>query len=82
MRGSCPSTKDPELTRRLTERRTDGRVERLLVIRIEDLNWNCHQHITPRYSEAELGEALAPIRERMVELEEQNEALRALLKEE
>ncbi|MCP2169160.1 pyridoxamine 5'-phosphate oxidase family protein [Goodfellowiella coeruleoviolacea] len=72
---------DPELTRKLTERRTDGRVERLMLIRVEGFNWNCHQHITPRYSEAELAEALAPVRARITELEEQNRALRALLAE-
>ncbi|MEO3830155.1 pyridoxamine 5'-phosphate oxidase family protein [Actinomadura sp. B10D3] len=72
---------DSELTRKVMEKRTDGRVERLMVIRIEGLNWNCHQHITPRYSEAELAEALAPVRARITELEEQNKALRVLLAE-
>ncbi|GHE92268.1 pyridoxamine 5'-phosphate oxidase [Amycolatopsis deserti] len=76
-----PLDEDPGLTRKLTETRTDGRVERLMLIRVEGVNWNCHQHITPRYSEAELAEALAPVRARIAELEEQNKALRALLAE-
>lgn len=76
----APLDEDPELTRRLEEKRTDGRMERLMIIRVEGINWNCPQHITPRYSEAELGEALEPIRERLIQLEEQNEELRSLLR--
>ena len=33
---------------------TDGRVERVIAIRIAAFDWNCSQHITPRYSAAEL----------------------------
>ena len=44
-----------------------ARVERAVVIRVEGYDWNCPQHITPRYSEAEL----APLRARIRELEEQ-----------
>jgi hypothetical protein len=39
-------------------------------------DWNCPQHITPRFSEAELGPALAPFRARLEALEEENKALR------
>jgi predicted pyridoxine 5'-phosphate oxidase superfamily flavin-nucleotide-binding protein len=31
-----------------------ARVDRAFVIRVEAFDWNCPQHITPRYSEAEL----------------------------
>ncbi|KJK56555.1 pyridoxamine 5'-phosphate oxidase family protein [Saccharothrix sp. ST-888] len=70
---------EPELTARLAAVRTPGREERLLLIRVEGFNWNCHQHITPRYSEAELAEVLDPIRVRLAALEEENRRLRALL---
>ncbi|MDH6134289.1 putative pyridoxine 5'-phosphate oxidase superfamily flavin-nucleotide-binding protein [Kitasatospora sp. MAA4] len=70
---------EPELTERLAAVRTPGREERLLVVRVEDYAWNCHQHITPRYSEAELAEALQPVRARMAALEEENRQLRARL---
>lgn len=33
---------------------TDGRVERIIAIRVAAFDWNCSQHITPRYSAAEL----------------------------
>lgn len=70
---------DPELAERVVSVHTDGRPERVMVIRIEGLNWNCSQHITPRYSEAELSAALQPIRERISRLEEENQRLRAEL---
>ncbi|MFJ9108428.1 pyridoxamine 5'-phosphate oxidase family protein [Streptomyces sp. NPDC102283] len=67
----------PELAERLDLQRTDGRVERLMTIRVEGINWNCSQHITPRFSEAELAEALQPIRDRIAELEAENATLLA-----
>ncbi|GAA5069841.1 pyridoxamine 5'-phosphate oxidase family protein [Nocardia callitridis] len=72
-------TEDSALTERLTTTGTEGRPERLMLIRVEGHNWNCPQHITPRYSEAELQVALAPIRERITVLEEENARLRAQL---
>ncbi|MEV0635577.1 pyridoxamine 5'-phosphate oxidase family protein [Streptomyces sp. NPDC050619] len=78
---TVPLDEDAGLARRLGETRTDGRVERLVVVAAEGLNWNCSQHITPRYSEAELAESLGPVRERMAELQRENELLRARLAE-
>jgi predicted pyridoxine 5'-phosphate oxidase superfamily flavin-nucleotide-binding protein len=46
-------------------------VERAVVIRVEGYDWNCPQHITARYSEAELGPMLEPLRARIRQLEEQ-----------
>jgi predicted pyridoxine 5'-phosphate oxidase superfamily flavin-nucleotide-binding protein len=34
-------------------------VERAIVIRIEAFDWNCPQHITPRFTEEEVRELLA-----------------------
>jgi len=36
-----------------------ARVERGFVIRVEAFDWNCSQHITPRYTEAQLRELSA-----------------------
>ncbi|MBB5915141.1 hypothetical protein BJY24_004008 [Nocardia transvalensis] len=72
-------TEDPALTERLCAVRTDGRPERLMIIRVEGTNWNCHQHITPRYSAVELEVALGPLRDRLTALEEENARLRARL---
>ncbi|MGW0423361.1 pyridoxamine 5'-phosphate oxidase family protein [Streptomyces sp. NPDC003015] len=69
----------PELHEQLADIRTDGPLEHLMVIRVEGIFWNCQKHITPRFSEAELAEALLPLRERMEMLAEENRVLRAKL---
>jgi predicted pyridoxine 5'-phosphate oxidase superfamily flavin-nucleotide-binding protein len=51
-------------------------VERIYVIRVEAFDWNCQQHIVPRYTEEEIREAVAPAEKRMHELEQENEKLR------
>jgi predicted pyridoxine 5'-phosphate oxidase superfamily flavin-nucleotide-binding protein len=50
--------------------------ERVYVIRIAAFDWNCQQHIIPRYTEEEIREAVAPAENRMRELERENEKLR------
>jgi uncharacterized protein len=52
-------------------------VERALVIHVEAFDWNCPQHITPRYSERELANILEPMRRRLEELESENKRLRS-----
>ena len=56
-----------------------AKVERGLVIHLAAFDWNCPQHIVPRFSEAELEPALAPLRARLEALETENQALRAEL---
>lgn len=51
-------------------------VERVFVIRVEAFDWNCQQHIIPRFTEDEIGEALAPLEGRMQRLENENKKLR------
>jgi predicted pyridoxine 5'-phosphate oxidase superfamily flavin-nucleotide-binding protein len=70
---------DATLTAGLTEPGYKARVERVMLIHLEVFDWNCPQHITPRFSEAELAPTLAPIRDRLTELEAENEFLRAQL---
>lgn len=54
-----------------------ARVERVFVIRVEAFDWNCRQHITPRYTAEEIQEAIAPLEERVRQLEQENEKLRS-----
>lgn len=51
--------------------------ERAFVIHVEAFDWNCPQHITPRYTEAELAKALEPMRRRIDALEAENKRLRS-----
>jgi len=60
---------DPELLARLEDRSYRGKVERAVVLSIEALDWNCPQHITPRFTEAEIADAVAPLQARIAELE-------------
>jgi uncharacterized protein len=70
---------DPELAAELALLGYRAKVERALVIHLASFDWNCPQHITPRFSEAELEPALQPFRARLEALEEENKALRAKL---
>jgi len=47
------ATEAPDLAARLAVPGYPARVERALLIAVESYEWNCHQHITPRYTEAE-----------------------------
>lgn len=55
--------------------------ERAIVIRVEGFDWNCPQHITPRYTQEELAGTLEPVRKRMEALEAENARLRTLVGE-
>ena len=50
--------------------------ERAILIHIDAFDWNCPQHITPRYTMEELEEALAPMLRRLEFLEAENARLR------
>lgn len=61
----------PEIIMRLENPNYKARVERGIVIQIEAIEWNCPQHITPRYSEAEVDYVLQPLLEENKQLREQ-----------
>jgi len=50
--------------------------ERAMLIHVEAFDWNCPQHITPRYTLEELQESLEPVRKRLEALEAENGELR------
>jgi predicted pyridoxine 5'-phosphate oxidase superfamily flavin-nucleotide-binding protein len=56
-----------------------GSVERVFVVRIEAFDWNCRQHITPRFTAEQIREALAPVERRVEDLEQENKRLREAL---
>jgi predicted pyridoxine 5'-phosphate oxidase superfamily flavin-nucleotide-binding protein len=51
-------------------------IERVFVIHIEGFDWNCPQHITPRYTTEEIRDAARSIEEESRRLELENENLR------
>lgn len=67
---------DPELLAQLTDD-YPALVERGIVVTLGGYDWNCPQHITPRFSEHEIVELTEPLRLRLRELEAEVAALRA-----
>jgi predicted pyridoxine 5'-phosphate oxidase superfamily flavin-nucleotide-binding protein len=67
---------DTDLAARLELPGYRGVPERAFVLHLEAFDWNCPQHITPRFSENEITAAVAPLRARLAELEAENQALR------
>ena len=49
------------------------------MITVEAFDWNCPQHITPRFTEAEVQAAVAPLLERLHAAEAERDALAAEL---
>ena len=60
---------DPEILKAAQTPDYRGRVERVAVIEVEAFDWNCPQHITPRFTEAEVRSAVQPLLDRIAELE-------------
>ena len=50
---------EPELLARLEDDDYPAQVERGFIIEVEGFDWNCPQHITPRFTEVEIQEELA-----------------------
>jgi predicted pyridoxine 5'-phosphate oxidase superfamily flavin-nucleotide-binding protein len=54
-------------------------VERVFLIHLEAFDWNCQQHIIPRFTSDEIQTAVHPLEERLRTLEGENAALRRRL---
>jgi predicted pyridoxine 5'-phosphate oxidase superfamily flavin-nucleotide-binding protein len=59
----------PELVQQLAEPEVQGIVERLFFIDVVSFDWNCPKHITPRYTAEEIHKLVAPLKERIADLE-------------
>src|SRR5436309_6207127 len=70
---------DPALLARLADPSYRARPERAILFTVEAWDVNCAQHITARFSESEVAEAMVPLRERIAALEVENARLRALM---
>jgi predicted pyridoxine 5'-phosphate oxidase superfamily flavin-nucleotide-binding protein len=63
-----------ELAAQFAEAEVPHIVERLFFIEVISFDWNCPKYITPRYAAAEVEKAVAPLRQRIAELEAQLKA--------
>ena len=60
---------DPALLERLIDPGYKARPERAFIFEVEAWDVNCPQHITPRYTEAEIAPAIERLQQRIAELE-------------
>lgn len=67
----------PELLNFLTLYDYPAKPERMMVLHIEAYDWNCPQHISPRFTMEEIEEALKPQREYIDKLEQEIKTLKA-----
>jgi hypothetical protein len=72
---------DPALTELATVPGYKAKLERIFRLHLENFDWNCPQHITPRFTEEEISEVILPLRNRMAEIEAENAELRARIAE-
>ncbi|MHA6644745.1 pyridoxamine 5'-phosphate oxidase family protein [Mesorhizobium sp. A623] len=70
---------DPILSKLVAIPDYRAKAERIFRLRLEAFDWNCPQHITPRFTEAEVAEAVRPLQQRLAQLEAENAALQARL---
>jgi predicted pyridoxine 5'-phosphate oxidase superfamily flavin-nucleotide-binding protein len=70
---------DQRLTDFVSDPTYKGRPERIFKLRLEAYDWNCPQHIIPRYTEQQVQHAVAPLREKLERLEAENVQLRQAL---
>ena len=59
----------PELIAKLETPGYKAKVERAMIFHVEAFDWNCPQHITPRYTADEIKDMLAPLNEYISKLE-------------
>ncbi|WP_149931243.1 MULTISPECIES: pyridoxamine 5'-phosphate oxidase family protein [Acinetobacter] len=70
---------DPALASKLILPEYKGKAERAMLLHLDAFDWNCPQHITPRFTEAEINQAILPLRNRLIDLETEVSHLRAKL---
>jgi hypothetical protein len=67
----------PDTLAKLTVPGYQAHIERGILLKVEGFDWNCSQHITPRFTEGEVRESVAPLLARIEALEMENAKLRA-----
>ena len=70
---------NPALAARVMVEGYKAKPERIYLLHLETFDWNCAQHIKPRFTEEEIDQAMQPIRGRLEALEAENAALKARL---
>jgi len=67
----------PDLRAQLEMAGYRAKIEHAIQVRIEAFDWNCPQHITPRFTAEQVATAIAPLRRQIAELQARLEAAEA-----
>ncbi|MET0444312.1 MAG: pyridoxamine 5'-phosphate oxidase family protein [Pseudorhodoplanes sp.] len=67
---------NPDLAAKVATPGYRGKVERIFVLHLDAFDWNCPQHITRRFDEADVVKAVGSLQARIEALEAENTALR------
>lgn len=67
----------PELINRLRDEDYTAKIERAIVFHVKAFNWNCPQHITPRYTIEQIQTMIQPLSEHIQKLEKEIERLKS-----
>ncbi|HRI04692.1 MAG TPA: pyridoxamine 5'-phosphate oxidase family protein [Pyrinomonadaceae bacterium] len=67
---------DPALIKSLTMPDYAAKIERVMVLHVTAYDWNCPQHITPRFTLEEIEAGTKPLHDRIAELEAELAALK------
>ncbi|MBS1792841.1 MAG: pyridoxamine 5'-phosphate oxidase family protein [Acidobacteria bacterium] len=71
------ATDAPELFEKLRDENYEATVERVFIFRVAAFDWNCPQHITPRYTIDEIKSMVRPMNEYIEKLEREIAELKA-----
>lgn len=71
-----PPGEQPDLWEQVVDPDYRSRPERILRLNLAAFDWNCPQHIVPRFTEAEIRRAVQPLHDRVRDLELENNSLR------
>ena len=67
----------PDLFKSLDTPEYKSKPERIILFHVEAYDWNCQQHITPRYTLEEIQDAVAPQTEYIIKLQDELNALKS-----
>ncbi len=66
----------PELIAKLEDSDYKAKIERAMILNVDAFDWNCPQHITPRFTIEEIQAMNQPLYEHIERLEAENQSLR------
>jgi len=68
-RARIVAPEETEILTKLTPADNQARIERGFLMTVEAFDWNCPQHIAPRFTTEQVAAAITPLRNRIAELE-------------